>query len=226
MNVQCYASGSTANLYSVSDGKTEILLEAGLKYKDMLKVLPKLPTEYSACFVSHKHLDHSRGIAEIIKRGIPVYFGHDLLSINRAAIINIGSLDVKAFYVPHDVPNAGFLIRSKSDAESIVFITDAFYSPARFAFSATIWMIESNYAKDLLAPGDLLSDRLYTSHMEISQTIKTLLANDLSQTREIHLLHLSDERSDEERFVREVQAATGVPTYAAPKIKKQQSNTS
>jgi len=78
-------------------------------------------------------------------------------------------------------------------------------------------MIEANYAKDLLIPGESLNDRLYASHMEISQTIKTLLANDLSKTREIHLLHLSDDRSDEARFTREVQAATGVPTYAAPR---------
>jgi hypothetical protein len=53
--------------------------------------------------------------------------------------------------------------------------------------------------------------------MSLKQCIATIKANDLSKTREIHLLHLSESHSDEARFVREVQEATGVPTYAAPK---------
>ena len=63
--------------------------------------------------------------------------------------------------------------------------------------------------------GDSLNDRLFASHMSIAQCIDTLAAWDLSQTREIHLLHLSDDRSDERRFVAEVESATGIPTTAA-----------
>jgi hypothetical protein len=52
--------------------------------------------------------------------------------------------------------------------------------------------------------------------MSLKQCIATLKANDLSKCREIHLLHLSSDHSDEERFIREVQESTGIPTFVAP----------
>jgi len=42
-----------------------------------------------------------------------------------------------------------------------------------------------------------------------------LKANDLSQCREIWLLHLSDGNSDENEMRRRVQEATGIATYIA-----------
>ena len=42
-----------------------------------------------------------------------------------------------------------------------------------------------------------------------------LRANDLSRVKEIHLLHLSDENSNAERFKREIQEISGKPVYVA-----------
>ena len=48
------------------------------------------------------------------------------------------------------------------------------------------------------------------------QTVKEMImANDLSQCREIWLLHLSDGNSSETQMIREVQEATGIATRAA-----------
>lgn len=165
-----------------------------------------------ACYISHRHNDHCKGYLGLLKMGLDVVFAEDF----KKGFCITKNIEVKTFPVPHDVPNYGFMFRSLRDAETMVFITDAFYCPVVFSFSPTIIMIECNYAHDLI--GDCnYSDRLYQSHMSLKQCLETLRANDLSKCREIHLLHLSDDHSDEERFVREVQELTGVPTFAAPK---------
>lgn len=208
-----YASSSAGNLYSLSDGETDILIECGVTYKQMQQLLPKAPSEYAACVYSHSHGDHFRRDAytELTRRGVEVVHGTYHPEGDR-----YGTIRAKAFSVKHDVLNCGYLFQGAC-GESCIFIIDTFYSPGAPKASPTIVAIECNYARDLMRPGDSLNDRLFGSHMELAQCIETLQAWDLSRTREVHLLHLSDSRSDEARFCREVQAATGVPTYIAPK---------
>lgn len=223
MKVHCCASGSSGNLYSVCQGQTRIMIECGLPFKDMQRILPFPPSSYSCCIVSHRHQDHynRKSAEELEARGVPVLLG-DEISRGVLPMIFGGNnvFEIRAFDVPHDVPNYGFMIKHSISKETIVFATDCFYLPCKFEFSPTIWMLEANYAKDLLLPGESLNDRLYASHMEILQTIATLKANDLSKTREIWLLHMSDSRSDEARFIRDVEEATGVPTFAAQAWKR------
>ena len=217
MKFKAYASGSSGNLYSVTDGVSKIMIEAGLPYRKIQKLIGHTLSTFDHCIVSHKHKDHCKGAGDLanIMGKLWLTYGedfHDGCSLIRG-------IEVRAVPVPHDVPNYGFIFRSVRDKESLVFITDAFYSPVVFGFSPTIFAIEANYSKDLL--GDCsYQDRVFQSHMSIDQTIKTLKANDLSKTREIHLLHLSESHSDEEMFIKEVQKVTGVMTYAAPKMIK------
>ncbi len=213
MNFTAYASSSQGNLYTLSDGQTNLLIECGVTYREMQRLLPMPPSEYDYCFVSHKHGDHynSNAAYELLRRGVLTDFGEHV----SGALID--SISVDSFPVPHDITNYGFMFRSRRDGETCVFMIDCFYSPVRFDFSPTLFCIEANYSKDLMKPGDSLNDRLFTSHMELQQCIATIKANDLSKTREIHLLHLSDDRSDESRFIDAVQQATGIPVFAAPK---------
>ena len=218
-----YASSSAGNLYELNDGKTRILIECGLPWKQMQKLTEHTLSEFAACLVSHRHADHynKKSADMLMKRGVDVCVGDEFKTETQPILFGGNNpVEVKTFNVPHDVPNYGFIIRSPFTKETLVFMVDCFYSPVRFSFSPTIIAIECNYSRDLMRPGDSLNDRLFSSHMSLEQCIKTLLSWDLSQTREIHLLHLSDERSDEARFIREVQGATGVPTYVAQKKHK------
>ena len=61
------------------------------------------------------------------------------------------------------------------------------------------------------------ASRTIRNHMSLERLIEMLKANNLSQVREIHLLHLSDANSDESEFKLKVQEATGVPVYVAAK---------
>jgi phosphoribosyl 1,2-cyclic phosphodiesterase len=237
MKLTAHASGSTGNFYSVSDGTTSLLLEAGLPLKEMQRLTGHTLSSFDACFISHAHKDHSKGAADLANKiGVDIYcsehtastFDASTFRMEDRCIKTVKTIEVLAFDVKHYckvledwMPTLGFFLRSTFDHESLVFITDTFYSPLRFD-KPTIMAIECNYAADLL-PKDIdqtLKDRLVKSHMELETSINLLKANDLSQCREIHLLHLSQGNGDPERFVREVEAATGIATYAAPAWRK------
>ena len=83
-------------------------------------------------------------------------------------------------------------------------------------------LIECNYSVDALtkAIADGRTDesqvaRLAKSHLEFASTMAFLTRNDLSKVAEVVLIHLSGNNADEGRFVAEIQAKTGKPTYAA-----------
>jgi phosphoribosyl 1,2-cyclic phosphodiesterase len=212
-----YASGSTGNLYSVSDGQTNILIECGIPYRQMQRLLPAAPTSYDACLISHRHMDHCKAEQELIHRGINVYRGLDIEGVE----LRVGTIDVKAFHVKHmdvqsgeNIPNFGFLLRSRIDGDYLVFATDTYYLRPIFP-AAAIWAVECNFATDLVEPDCPYADRLYKSHMELGTLLETFRKNDMSKCREIHLLHLSGSHADAKRFKKAVQQTTGKATYIA-----------
>lgn len=60
-----------------------------------------------------------------------------------------------------------------------------------------------------------MKQRLHTSHMSIKNAIRILRRSDLSATKDIMLIHLSDGNSDQKRFVKDVRTATGKRTMVA-----------
>ena len=83
-------------------------------------------------------------------------------------------------------------------------------------------LIECNYSVDDLrrAIDEHRTDesqvyRLAKSHLELASTKSFLGRNDLGKVAEVVLIHLSGNNADSERFVHEIQALTGKPTFAA-----------
>ena len=56
INFQPYASGSTANLYTVNDGKTKVLIEMGLPISKLKKALGYGLSKVSFALLTHSHL--------------------------------------------------------------------------------------------------------------------------------------------------------------------------
>jgi phosphoribosyl 1,2-cyclic phosphodiesterase len=105
----------------------------------------------------------------------------------------------------------------------LLYITDSYYCKYRFKGLNHI-MIEANYSKEILNENLYndntalpVRDRVVESHMSLETCKEFLQANDLSQVKDIALIHLSDSNSDAERFKREVEGLTGKPTYIASK---------
>lgn len=235
LQFKAFASSSHGNCYLVTaDGLPPLLLDAGIPIKRIREHLMQNNlslTDLAGCCVDHSHGDHSKAVKDLLKAGVDCH-----MSIATALALNIeahhrtcvfsdnlmrqiGGWSVMPFNLQHDVPCLGFFIQHGD--ERLLFIPDTGWLEQRF-YGITILAIECNHVEDILSEKiinkhipSVVGRRVRRNHLSLEVLIEMLKANDLSQCREIHLLHLSDSNSDERRMIREVQAATGVRVYAS-----------
>jgi phosphoribosyl 1,2-cyclic phosphodiesterase len=229
LTIDVLASGSSGNAYLVSDGVSNILLDAGISLEKIHKRSGFKRIDIA--LISHKHLDHSKAIPELLKSGTPTFMpismareikNHNAYSADGTTYtphINEGDFVIKEFELQHDVPTLGYALYHLTLDKTIVYITDSAYTKYKFN-NVTHWLLECNHARDILdenvASGTLnqsLRNRIVQNHMNIDTAKDILRVNDLSKTEAIYLLHLSNDNSDAERFKREVQELTGKAVY-------------
>lgn len=220
MRFESLASSSAGNAYIVSDRDTRILLECGVSHKQLQKLSGFALSDFRACLVTHEHKDHAKSVEELISRGMDVYMSPGTaaaLETEAATLIehmeqfNVGSLDIVPFTTFHDAAEPlGFLIKSRVDGDVLAFATDTVNLRYRFP-DLNILAIEANYDKAILDRCEKLPEkvrhRITNTHMEIDTLCDYLSSLDLSACREIHLLHLSDAMSHEDKFLRKVIAS-------------------
>ena len=220
MRFESLASSSSGNAYIVSDQDTRILLECGVSHSKLQKLSGFKLSEFQACLVSHEHKDHAKSVADLISRGMEVYMSQgtaEALETDGVKLIenmeqfNVGSLDIVPFTTFHDAAEPlGFLVKSRVDGDVLAFATDTVNLRYKFP-GLNILAIEANYDKAILERCERMPEkvryRITNSHMEIDTLCDYLRSLDLSQCREIHLLHLSDATSHEGHFINKVARA-------------------
>lgn len=230
MNIEVFGSSSKGNAYKVSDGERSLLLEAGIK-------LNKIKCDWQSidgCLITHEHSDHSKYANELLKTTsidiftsigtqealkLPTYRVNCLEPLKQKQIWN---WSIIPFPTEHDaVEPFGYLIHSSKTNEKLLFATDTYYIRYKFK-GITHLMIECNYALDILNEnvkngriGAFLKNRVLKSHFSLENVKEFIKATDLSELKEVWLLHLSDSNSNAERFKTEIQAITGTPVYIA-----------
>ena len=220
MRFKTLASSSAGNAYVVSDKETHILLECGISHSKLQKLSGFSLSEFQGCIVSHEHKDHAKAVLELISRGMPVYMSEgtaEALETDSVNLIesmeqfNIGSFDIVPFATFHDAKEPlGFLVKSRVDGDVLAFATDTVNLRYKFP-GLNILAIEANYDKAILERCERIPEkvryRISNAHMEIDTLCDYLRSLDLSQCREIHLLHLSDATSHEGHFINKVARA-------------------
>lgn len=236
MKIEVLGTGSSGNCYKVKIGKATLLLECGLPYKVIQKKLNFKISEIDACLVTHEHMDHAKAIKDLMKAGVDCYMtkgtaealgvsGHRLKtfrSFEKARYYSevIEGLIVLPFEAVHDVAEpVSYYIRTYSrydKEESLVFVTDTAYMKYKIP-ACDVLMIECNYVKSVLDEKDKqgeidvsLRNRIVKNHMSLETLVEALKAADLSRTKKIYVLHLSDLNSDEEIIKRTIQERTGI----------------
>ncbi|WP_415679883.1 MBL fold metallo-hydrolase [Abyssicoccus albus] len=226
------ASGSSGNCYHIDDGSTALLLECGVKYKDVQKALNYNTTDIQGVLVTHEHNDHIKYAKEFLERGQELYMtkgtkeakGLDHFRINTIKykeVFKIGTFKIVAFESMHDVEEpCSFLIESKH-GHKILFATDTYYIKYRFN-GITHMLLEVNHDYELMMHNvergyinNALARRIMKSHLNLDNAIKFLKACDLSKLQEIHLIHLSSDNSKAQEFKRKIQEVTGVKVIIA-----------
>jgi len=232
MKIKILASGSKGNCYWISDGKTSLLLEAGIPFREIQKGCDFRLSSFGGCLITHEHLDHAKAGAELMRRSVDIFTsqgtatvrgwsGHRLHIVKSMEYFNIGTFTVMAFALEHDAAESmGFFIISRETQEKLLYVTDTNYVPYDFE-GLTHIMCECNYDHDILDENvrtgrvpHTLAARIIGSHMSIDGVEEMLGEMDLTHVKEIYLLHMSEENSNAEAFKKRIQRLTGVEVYA------------
>ena len=232
MQIKILASGSTGNISWVSDGKTSLLLDAGIPMGEIQRGCGFGISDLSGCLITHEHNDHAKSAAKLMERSVDVYTSrgtaaahgwksHRLHTVKSQEDFIAGTFDIMAFEVEHDAAEPlGFLIYSRATREKLVYFTDTYYLKYRFK-GLTHIVCECNYDRDILMQnvksGEIepfAAKRIMNSHMSIDNLLDMLKASDLSHVRQIYLIHISDRNGNASEFKERVQKLTGAEVYA------------
>lgn len=226
IEITALASSSKGNCYRVTDGKTPLLLEAGIRYRDIQKGFNFRMSEVAGCLVTHEHGDHAKSLSDVMKAGINVYasqgtFDSLNLSSHRAKTVmslepfTLGTWTIMPFDVNHDVSEPLGFLMANQNGDKLLFATDTYFVKYKFQGLSHI-MVECNYSEDILDDNILngrvpqvMKKRLIQSHFSLANVKEFLRSNDLSNVQEIWLLHLSDSNSNADLFKKEIQELTG-----------------
>ena len=231
MEIKVLASGSSGNAYRISDGKTALLLDAGIPLKGIQVGLAFRVRELAGCFITHAHQDHSKAAKDLARLGVDIYTskgtidacgltGHRIKVVRALEELTVGSFKVLPFDVQHDAPEPlGFLFASTVTGEKLLYFTDTYYVKYRFQ-GLTHIMAECNYSEEgirsSVAAGYIpveLVPRLMKSHMSLEHLVDMLRANDLGSLRQIYLIHLSQNNSNAQRMKEHIQRQTWAEVY-------------
>ena len=236
MKIQCFHSSSAGNLYSVSDGTTQIMIECGVEFKEIQKCFNFNLSALAGCLITHSHSDHSKSWKHVAKY-TDVYmleetaeelkaFGYRIKRLSSSTTtpsFDLGTLKIKPLPANHDVPCCSFLINSYVTKEQLWFITDTAYV-GYGAYNTHYAMIECNYQlerlnedvdKGLLEPS--ARNRIVGSHLGLNTAVEILKGINPNTLKEVYALHLSSRHADEKEVKQTIEREIGKPVFVAGK---------
>lgn len=240
-------SGSSGNCHYIRSETTEILIDAGVCARSVENALKDVGTSLhniSAIFVTHEHVDHTRGLEVISKKyGIPVYMTEDsaraLVKDEKAALLStlclypprfsvtVGDIKVSSFVTPHDsVCCVGYRVEfPMGDAiHKIGVATDIGHIESDLIdalYGVDECIIESNHDVSMLMTGPypyMLKRRILSPKGHLSNDDCGKILNILAQsgTHAFMLAHLSKENNYPPTA--ELTAKTALANYPSVKI--------
>ena len=240
MELKVLGSSSAGNCYVFDNGNEALMVECGVPFQDMKKVVNFDISRIVGCLISHEHGDHAKEVKKLLDARIRIFAS--MGTIHATGIIpmyakpnfyptalknkekqTIGNFTVIPFDVKHDAAEPfGFLIHHP-EMGTVLFATDCNELPYTFNELNNI-LIECNHSvriiEDKLHSGmitEAQSVRTLRNHMSYETCVQALLDNDLSMVNNIVLIHLSDGNSNATEFQRDVQDATGKTVHIANK---------
>ena len=217
-------SSSDGNCTFIGTRGHGILVDAGCSFRALKSALELIDTPLSgieAVFVTHEHIDHVRGIAQLMKHtNIPVFASGGTISQmmedvknplpEGAKLFNIftdgyrsAEFFVSAFHTPHDTPEScGYTIDYAGHRFAVC--TDIGYVTDEIEYNLTgcdCVLLEANYDPEMLRRNPrysaFLKQRIESNHGHLSNPDAAEFCERLvrSGTRHIILGHLSRENN-------------------------------
>jgi phosphoribosyl 1,2-cyclic phosphodiesterase len=235
LSVCVLASGSKGNSIYVSNGRTAILVDAGLsgiQIERRLAAAGLNPDTLSAILVSHEHSDHVRGVGILSRRyKLPVYITprtaaatagqlgrlHDICHFETGRNFRIDDLTIHPFATSHDAEDpSGFTIGR--NGRKIGIATDLGIATGMVKHhlkSCCLLILEANHDHVMLAQGPYpwpLKQRIKSRNGHLSNDDSRDLLAELKHDGLCHVIlaHLSETNNTPQKALEAVcQALTG-----------------
>lgn len=221
--ISVLASGSSGNSIYISDGKINILIDAGLSGKELEKRLNKIgvsPDEIDAIIITHEHRDHVSGAGIISRRyNIPIYANDPTWTNSYECIgkvaddyceiikndFTIGDIVIHPFSIPHDAA-LPFAYTLYCNQKKIGVATDMGYFNENIInelFELDFLVIEANHDLDMLMTGNypwkvkhrIKGDEGHLSNDDTAALLPKIIEENKPQ---ILLAHLSEDNNNPE----------------------------
>ena len=210
-------SGSSGNSIFVSEGKSNILIDAGMPGKSIdteLNAIGMQPKDIDAIFVTHEHIDHIKGVGVFSRKyDIPIYAprltweameskigkikDHNIKIVD-GNFSQINDITIENFSISHDaVCPRGYKVHGKTKKCCIATDLGYFSEEVRAALNdSDIVLLESNHDIEMVKFGPypyplkqrILSTKGHLSNDDCGKAIVDILKNGF---KTIYLGHLS-----------------------------------
>ncbi len=223
MNLTILASGSKANSMLVSFDRVNIMIDAGLGYK---QAFPRMldagirPEDLTAILITHQHGDHVAGLPGIIGKlpDLPVYMTKGTFGAMkwgefrrpRVMLFEAGSnfvvngVEVRSFAVPHDAAEpCGYALQHNGSRFAMATDLGSITPEVAAGLSgADLVCLESNHDEEALGAcgyPDILKRRIAGPRGHLSNAaVCEFIRDGLPWANRIVLTHLSDAANDVE----------------------------
>lgn len=213
-------SGSSGNSIFVGDKESKILIDAGMpgkKIDEALNSIGQNPKELDGIFITHEHSDHIKGVGIISRKyDVPIYANdktwiamertigkikeHNIKIMDRRTTVDIGSMAIKSFVIPHDaISPVGYTISNGNKQVSVAtdfgVFTEEIFSNLK---DSDVILLESNHDVNMLKFGPypynlkrrILSEVGHLSNDDCGEAIVNIVKNGVG--KKIILGHLSN----------------------------------
>ena len=223
------SSGSNGNSYFIGTRNTKILIDAGLRGKDIDERLQNIGEnirEIEGIFISHEHNDHALGAGVLARKyKIPIYATEGtwsnmkvgnipegcLNAIKQNSETLFGDLSVRSFPIPHDSKEpVAFTLEYKG--KKIAIATDIghmnSYTLNHISGSHLLYL-ESNHDTEMLMKGPypwFLKKRVSgpVGHLSNIDAAETLVTMNRAKECIVSLSHLSETNNDPQMAIQTV----------------------
>lgn len=216
MKLTCLGSSSAGNCYLLqADSGETLILDCGIPIKEIKKGLDWNIKDVVGVLCTHKHLDHSKSVADIRNMGIRVF--NPALDIFLDAV-HFGDFTIRPFDLTTvdgrwthtnadgtECPCYGFLIAHK-EMGKLLYITDTELIKWRFKDINHI-LLGVNYDKDLVDTDNPKANHVFRGHLSIDTACDFVRANDSDSLRNVIMCHLSSENADKNSFIAKMKNA-------------------
>ena len=220
MRVCIFASGSGGNCLLVSDGNTNILIDAGIsarRVENALAMAGLAADDIGGVFVTHEHSDHVKGLPQLVKKhGTPIFVPRTVAARMLGAMpaleesvsiipvgesFPFGNIVISAFHTMHDTDESVGYVIEGDGSFGIATDTGCINEEITSALAGVgTVVIESNHDVQMLRDGPypvylkkrILSDNGHLSNDDCARFARRLAE---SGTRQIILGHLSRENN-------------------------------